>query len=73
MAEARMLCGYTQRKAARLLGYSNSSKLAKIENSSDTDSVPFMLIHKASNVYNVSMDYLYGLSTVYERDTVLAQ
>ncbi|MFK5950339.1 MAG: hypothetical protein QM500_16395 [Methylococcales bacterium] len=73
MVEARKLCGLTQINAAKLLGYSNSSKLAKIENASDTDSVPFMLIHKASGVYKVSMDFLYGVTDVYERDPVLAQ
>lgn len=73
MTTARLLNGFSQKKAAGLLGYANSSKLAKIEKASDTNSVPFMLISKAAVVYDVSLDYLYGLSQVWNRNSVLAQ
>jgi transcriptional regulator with XRE-family HTH domain len=70
---ARELCGYSQQKAAKLLGYSNSSKLAKIEAASDTNSVPLWLIPKAAEVYQVSIDFLFGVSECWQRDPVAAQ
>jgi transcriptional regulator with XRE-family HTH domain len=73
MTQARELCGYSQLKAAKLLGYSNSSKLAKIEAASDTNSVPLWLIPKAAEVYQVSIDYLFGVSDCWQRDPVAAQ
>jgi transcriptional regulator with XRE-family HTH domain len=73
MSQARELCGYSQLKAAKLLGYSNSSKLAKIEAASDTNSVPLWLIPKAAEVYGVSIDFLFGVSDVWDRDPVIAQ
>lgn len=62
LREARELSGLSQQDAAQLLGYSNSSKLAKVELASDTNSVPFWLIAKAAQVYEVSADYLLGIS-----------
>ena len=73
MIMARELNGFSQKKAANLLGYKNSSKLSKIEKASDTNSVPFMLVHKASRVYKVSMDFLYGDSDEWERNPIEAQ
>lgn len=74
MREARVdICGYSQITAARLLGYSNSSKLAKIEKASDTNSIPLWLITRAAKVYDVSIDFLLGLSDDFERDPVIAQ
>jgi len=73
MIMARELNGLSQKKAAALLGYKNSSKLAKIENASDTCSVPFLKIHEASRVYKVSMDFLYGDSDYWERNPIEAQ
>jgi transcriptional regulator with XRE-family HTH domain len=73
MVQARELCGYSQKKAAKLLGYSNSSKLAKVEAASDTNSVPLWLIPKAAEVYQVSIDYLFGVSDCWQRDPVAAQ
>lgn len=67
------LCGFSQKKAAALLGYANSSKLAKIESASDTNSVPLWLIPKASEVYMVSVDFLFGFSEDWERDPVVCQ
>jgi len=71
MKAARELCGFSQLKAAHLLGYANSSKLAKIEGS--IDSVPLWLIPKAAEVYGVSIDFLFGVSDVWDRDPVAAQ
>ncbi|EIC30574.1 hypothetical protein Metal_2888 [Methylomicrobium album BG8] len=73
MKVARELCGFSQLKAAKLLGYANSSKLAKIEGATDTNSVPLWLIPKAADVYEVSVDFLFGVSDDWERDPVAAQ
>jgi len=73
MIRARELCGYSQQKAAELLGYANSSKLAKIEAASDTNSVPLWLIPKAAEVYLVSIDFLFGTSDFWQRDPAAAQ
>jgi transcriptional regulator with XRE-family HTH domain len=73
MKEARDICGYSQIKAAELLGYENSSKLAKIEGATDTNSVPLWLIIKAAHTYDVSIDFLFGMSNDWERDPVVSQ
>lgn len=62
MRAARELCGLSQIVAAKRLGYSNSSKLNKVELASDTNSIPFWLIPRAAEVYQVSSDFLLGLS-----------
>jgi transcriptional regulator with XRE-family HTH domain len=48
--------------AARRLGYANSTKLSKIENASDTLSVPVLTILKAARLYQVPTDYIFGLT-----------
>jgi transcriptional regulator with XRE-family HTH domain len=73
MVEARKLSGLTQQKAAKLFGYRNSSKLAKIEAASDTNSVPLWIVPRAADIYGVSTDYLFGLSDDWERDPVVSQ
>ena len=62
MREARELCNLTQSEAARRLGYANPSKLSKVEAATDTNSVPLWLIHSASKLYEVSVDYLFGIT-----------
>jgi len=62
MRTSRELCGLNQKEAAKRLGYSNSSKLNKVELASDTGSIPFWLIPRAAEVYQVSSDYLLGLT-----------
>jgi len=62
MCTARELCGMNQKEAAKRLGYANSSKLAKVELASDTHSIPFWLIPRAAKVYQVSCDFLMGLT-----------
>ncbi|GAB4059238.1 helix-turn-helix transcriptional regulator [Uliginosibacterium sediminicola] len=66
MREARELCGLSVTTAAERLGYKNPSKLSKIENSTDTISVPVWTIRRAAEVYEVSCDYLFGLSSDWE-------
>jgi transcriptional regulator with XRE-family HTH domain len=66
MREARELCNLTQSEAARRLGYANPSKLSKVEAATDTNSVPLWLIHSASKLYEVSVDYLFGITDDWE-------
>lgn len=73
MREAREISGMTLCKAAKRLGYRNPSKLSKIENASDTNSVPIWLIPKASKLYMVSVDFLFGFSDDWERSPVVCQ
>lgn len=66
MRQARELANLSQIQAARLLGYSNPSKLSKIEGASDTNSVPLWVIARAAALYEVSVDFLFGLSSDWE-------
>lgn len=66
--EARELCNMSQQDAAARLGYSNPSKLAKIEGATDTNSVPLHLIPKVALLYDVSIDYLFGQTDDWEPD-----
>lgn len=70
MREAREeLCNLSQSEAAKRLGYANPSKLSKIEWASDTNSVPLWLIVRAAQLYEVSLDWLFGLSEDFEIGT----
>lgn len=60
MRSARELCNLSQTEAARMLGYSNSSKLAKIERAKDTNSVPIWVLPRAAKIYGVTVGYLMG-------------
>lgn len=60
LKEARENAGFTQVEAAKMLGYSNSSKLAKIEGATDTNSVPLVMILRAARLYEVSIDFIFG-------------
>lgn len=62
LREARELANLSQSEAARRLGYSNPSRLSKLEAASDTNSVPLWLILGAARLYAVSADFLIGLS-----------
>lgn len=73
MRESRELAGYTQIKAAKLLGYRNSSRLNKIECGTDVSSISISMIEKAARLYDVSTDYLLVLSTDWEKDARLSQ
>ncbi len=63
---SRELCNLSLSEAARRLGYANPSKLSKVENASDTNSVPIRLIRDAARIYEVSTEYLFGLSDDFE-------
>jgi transcriptional regulator with XRE-family HTH domain len=63
---SRELCNLSLSEAARRLGYSNPSKLSKVENATDTNSVPIRLIRDAARIYEVSTEYLFGLSDDFE-------
>ena len=73
MREARELCNMSQSAAARRLGYSNPSKLSKVEGATDTNSVPLWLIVRAASVYEVSIDYLFGCSDDWEAGSRMTQ
>lgn len=66
MREARELCNMSQSAAARRLGYSNPSKLSKVEGATDTNSAPLWLIVRAARLYDVSIDFLFGASDDFE-------
>jgi transcriptional regulator with XRE-family HTH domain len=63
---SRELSNLSLSEAARRLGYSNPSKLSKVENATDTNSVPLWLIRDAAELYEVSTEYLFGLSDDWE-------
>ncbi len=73
MREARELCNMSQSAAAKRLGYSNPSKLSKVEGATDTNSVPLWLIVRAASVYEVSIDYLFGCSDYWEAGSRMTQ
>lgn len=62
LREARELCNLSLSTAAKQLGYANPSKLSKVELATDTNSVPLWLILRAARAYEVSVDYLFGIT-----------
>lgn len=70
---ARELCGLSQSDAARLLGYANPSKLSKVENAMGAASVPLWLFTEAARLYQVSIDYLFGMSETFDTSSRLSQ
>lgn len=73
MFEARELCNMSQLVAAKRFGYANSSKLSKVEGATDTNSVPLWLIARAARLYEVSIDFLFGLSDDWETGAGLGE
>lgn len=66
MRAARELCNLSQQEAAKRLGYRNSSRLAKLECATDIKSIPLSIIIEVAKLYEVSADYLLGLSDDWE-------
>jgi len=73
MRAARNLCNLSLTQAAKRLGYANPSKLSKVERASDTNSVPLLLILKASKCYEVSIDFLFGITDDWETGARMTQ
>jgi transcriptional regulator with XRE-family HTH domain len=73
MRQARELCNLSQSAAARRLGYSNPSKLSKVEGATDTNSVPLWLLIRAAAAYEVSVDYLFGVTDDWETGARMTQ
>lgn len=73
MRQARELCNMSLSEAARRLGYANPSKLSKVEGGTDTNSIPMWLLLDASSLYEVSMDYLCGMSSDWEVTDAMAR
>lgn len=65
MFDARNLCGFTQTKAAELLDV-KKSVLNKIETGINLKFIPLRLIHRASRLYDVSLDFIFGESEDWE-------
>lgn len=70
LREAREFAGMSQVYAAKQLGYSNSSKLAKIEGGKDSSQIPIWVIKRSARLYDVSIDYLLGNTETMERSDV---
>ncbi|MDO9225196.1 MAG: helix-turn-helix transcriptional regulator [Pseudomonadota bacterium] len=61
LVEARKIAGFTQIEAARLLGYP-VHKLKKLESAENVVTVAFWLLRRAAEVYQCTVDFIYGLS-----------
>lgn len=66
MSDARYMLGVTQEKAAERLKCC-PIMLANIERGTDLKRIPLWLIERASWVYEVSLDYLFGVTDDFER------
>lgn len=58
---ARDQAGLSQKDAAQLIGYANSTKLSKIETGIHSKQVPLWALKRAAQVYDVSLDYVFSL------------
>ena len=71
MKDGRELCGYTLSKAAKLLSIERNF-LAKIEAAQNLWVVPLTVIYKASSLYDISTDFIFGFTNDdWERDPVV--
>ena len=73
MREAREISGFSQTKAASLIGYKNSSRLNKIECATDVSNISLDVIIRAAKIYDVSIDFLTGRSDDFERSADAVQ
>ncbi|OQK16735.1 hypothetical protein AU255_02170 [Methyloprofundus sedimenti] len=70
LMESRRLCLLNRRQAADLLGV-DEFYLGRLENALDADHVQLELIRRAAEVFDVSIDYLFGITDDWERDPVV--
>jgi hypothetical protein len=66
LKEGRGLCGLRIHKAATLINC-EPAYLHDLENCTDINYLPFSLIKNASNLYDVSIDFLFGENDDWER------
>lgn len=69
--EAREINGWGQSESATKLGYGNSTQLSLIERGDRLP--PLGIVKRASTVYGVSIDYLFGVSDEPDRDPKYAE
>ena len=62
------MMGLSQIVAAKQIGYSNSTKLSKIETGKHSSQIPIWVLKRAAQVYDVSLDYLMGITESMERE-----
>lgn len=60
LKEARERAALSQQDAARMLGYSNSTKLSKIESGLHSSQIPLWVLKRCAEMYCVSLDWLVG-------------
>lgn len=70
LKEAREMVGLSQLNAAKHIGYGNSTKLSKIETGKHSSQIPIWVLKRAAQVYDVSLDYLLGVTETMEREDV---
>ena len=68
LKEAREMVGLSQLNAAKQIGYANSTKLSKIETGRHSSQIPMWVLKRASQIYDVSLDYLLGVTESMERE-----
>lgn len=68
LKEAREMVGLSQLNAAKQIGYANSTKLSKIETGKHSSQIPMWVLKRAAQVYDVSIDYLLGVTETMERE-----
>lgn len=67
LKEAREMVGLSQLDAAKQIGYANSTKLSKIETGKHSSQIPMWMLKRSAQVYDVSLDYLLGVTETMER------
>lgn len=63
--EGRELCKYSLEIAAQLIGIS-ADDLKTLEDDYSAYSIPLWLIHRAAQIYDISTDFLFGMSEDWE-------
>jgi DNA-binding XRE family transcriptional regulator len=65
LKEGRELCKHSLETAAQLIGIS-ADDLRALEDDYSVYSIPLWLIHRAAQIYDVSVDYLFGMNDDWE-------